>query len=219
MELGMIKKSMTEKAIMANRRNAQRSCGPRNTNAVSRNAVKHGFLAKHLHFENEEEEKNFVALFRELLDEQKPAGPLERTLLEDAAISIWKLRRTDGWDFEELVNGRKAAKTVLKQLAEGGSVEELQLFGEGEARKSAAQRGWICQELAIRTSTKNLEHEDNSLNANPSSKTGHLEVEAKMTSCLDIVLRYRGSVKRDLYRAIAVLREMRRDGRKEVNER
>jgi hypothetical protein len=108
-----------------------------------------------------------------LLDEQKPAGPLERTLLEDTAISIWKLRRTDGWDFEELVNGRKAAKTVLKKLSEGGGVEDVQLFGEGEARQSAALRGWICQELAIRTSTKNLEVEDSSVNPNPSSKTGH----------------------------------------------
>ena len=53
------KKTMTEKVIAANRANAQKTTGPQNTSAVSQNALKHGLLAKHVLFRNEEEKVEF----------------------------------------------------------------------------------------------------------------------------------------------------------------
>ncbi len=154
------KKPVTNKVLLANRANAQKSTGPRNTDAVKQNARKHGLLSTNLHFKNEEEKEAFQELVKELEDEQKSAGPLERVLVEDAAISIWKLRTTNGWDIVELINRRKAAKAVLKTLGENYDDEQLRLLTGWDERQSAATRGWDCQELVIRTGTRSTEQED-----------------------------------------------------------
>jgi hypothetical protein len=214
MEVGMkIKKTLTSKAIAANRANSRKSCGPKNTDAIKHNAVKHGLLAKSLLFESEEERHLFEGFVEELANEENACGVLHLALAEDTAECIWKLRRTAGWDLRELVNGRKAARAVLQTIAENDGYEQLQLFND-EGTK-AAQRGWDCHELAIRTGARDVEDEGNSI-AGPSSKTGHVQIEAKLTSSLDTIMRYQTSVRRDLYRAIAALREMRRDRELEV---
>jgi hypothetical protein len=201
------KKTMTERALLANRTNAQKSTGPRNTAAVAQNARTHGLLSKNLRFENEEDRNAFQELHKEMAGEQKPAGPIERILLEEAAVSIWKLRMTNGWDVAELMNRRRAARAVIKKLEENGGDDQLQLFSAFDDEKAALRHGWHCQELVIRSGTKNVENDTSFSNAN--TKGGHLQVEAKLSSSLDAVLRYQAAIKRDLYRAIAVLRDMR----------
>jgi hypothetical protein len=43
-------------------------------------------------------------------------------------------------------------------------------------------------------------------------KTGHVQIEAKLGTSLDTILRYQTTLKRDLYRVIAELRPKPRDG-------
>jgi hypothetical protein len=202
------KKTVTQKVLLANRANARKSTGPRNTAAVTQNARKHGLLSKNLQFKNDEDAEAFRELLEELDDEQKPAGPMERTLLEDAAISIWKLRATTGWDIAELTNRRKAAKAVLRTVGENWDDEQLQLFTDVDEKASAARRGWDCHELIIRTGMRNAEEEESIVNG-ANSKAGHVQIEAKLTSSLESILRYQGATRRDLYRAVAVLRDIR----------
>jgi len=209
------KKTVTDKVLMANRANAQKSSGPRNTDAVKHNAHKHGLLSKNLHFESDEEKEAFQQLLKELEEEQKPAGLFDRVLVEDAALSIWKLRTINGWDIMELINRRKAAKAVLKTLEENYDNEQLQLFTGWDEKRSAATRGWDCQELIIKTATRNVEQEDKSLGG-VNSKAGQVQIEAKLTTSLDAILRYQAAIKRDLYRARAALRDTRRDRDGEV---
>jgi hypothetical protein len=86
------KKTVTEKVIAANRANAKKTIGPRNTKTVSQNALKHGLLAKHLLFQNEEEKTEFSTLLDELDDDYQPVGRTQRALVEEVAVCLWKLQ-------------------------------------------------------------------------------------------------------------------------------
>ncbi len=88
------KKRMTEKAIEANRQNAQKSTGPKTQRADGQAPnIKHGILAsiKVLpEVENQQEWDDFVAGLKEDLH---PSGTLEVALAERIAWIMWRLRR------------------------------------------------------------------------------------------------------------------------------
>ena len=211
-------KSVTEKVIAANRANAQKTTGPRNTKALRQNALKHGLLAKHLPFQNEEEENEFNMLLHDLDDEYQPAGRTEWALVEEVAACLWKLQTANDWEIQELVNRRNAAKAILRAVTENYYEEQLPLFTKGDGSRSAAQLGWDCQELIVRTGTRNSEQENESPSGDTKGKAGHVQIEAKLNTSLDTILRYQAALKRDLYRAIAALRAIQGQGRGENGE-
>jgi len=85
----------SRKQSEANKRNAQKSTGPRTSKgklASSRNAVKHGLLAKHIVItgENPEDYESFkTALYEDL----SPNGPIENELVDLICSHAWRLRR------------------------------------------------------------------------------------------------------------------------------
>jgi hypothetical protein len=81
--------------IAANRRNAQKSVGPKTAEGkaiVSRNAITHGLTAARAVVLPEEQEEfdRFAAALRE---EWQPQGPLERFLLDRIIHCAWRLKR------------------------------------------------------------------------------------------------------------------------------
>lgn len=94
-----MKKLMSDKQIAANRKNAQRSTGPRTANgkAASRlNAVKHGLLAREVvaaGFLHKESPDEFTTLSREYHESLQPHGPLEQMLVAQIVTVVWRLRR------------------------------------------------------------------------------------------------------------------------------
>ena len=85
----------TQKQISANRRNAQKSTGPKSDEgkAVSSlNAVRHGFTAQH-NVLSIEEAPEFDALRDEFLAEHQPATPTEFAQFELMVSAFWRLRR------------------------------------------------------------------------------------------------------------------------------
>jgi len=203
-----IKKTVTEKVIAANRANAAKTPGPRDTSTLNQNPLQHGLLAKYLLFENEEETEEFSRLLDELNDEHQPAGPTERVLIEEIAVCVWKLRTANGWENQELANRREASKAILRTVAENYDGGQLPLFEQGDGSRSAAQLGWDCQELVVRTGTRNSEQESGSSSRDKNGKVGHVQIEAKLNTSLDTILRYQSALKRDFYRAIATLRAL-----------
>ena len=202
-------KTVTDKVIAANRKNAQRSTGPRNTIAVSQNATKHGLLARTLRFKNKDEEKEFETLVHELEEEQQAAGRMERALVEEAAVCLWKLQSANDLEIQELSNRREASKAIMKSLAESDE-ENLPLFRQWDGSPSPAQLGWECRELTLRRGTSDSEQE-REISGGRNSEATHVQIEAKMTTSLDTILRYQAGIKRDLYRAVAALRDIRRE--------
>src|SRR5439155_3318158 len=102
----------TPKRIASNGRNALQSTGPRTREGkvtASRNATKHGLLARDLLLPNESAEE-LVELTQRLWEDLKPEGALERFFVDEMVSAIWRIRRARGiesgifiWDhYEEL---------------------------------------------------------------------------------------------------------------------
>src|ERR1700674_3609622 len=92
-------KTVTPRKIEANRRNAQRSTGPRTERGKSiarLNAVTRGLFAKHVVIpicDGDEAEKDFQLLLDGLHQEFQPVGLYEEWLGVKIAESMWRLRR------------------------------------------------------------------------------------------------------------------------------
>jgi len=85
----------TEAQIRANRRNAQKSTGPRTSEgkaAVSQNAIQHGLSARQDVITSESQDD--YRLYRErMLAELAPASPMESMLAERIVALSWRLKR------------------------------------------------------------------------------------------------------------------------------
>ncbi|HEY3417792.1 MAG TPA: hypothetical protein VGM23_12985 [Armatimonadota bacterium] len=85
----------TEQQIQANRRNAQRSTGPRTPAGKyrsSKNAIKHGFYAREVLIPQEEGE-DFDEFAQAMRDDLQPCGALEEVLATQVVVSAWRLKR------------------------------------------------------------------------------------------------------------------------------
>jgi len=85
----------TEAQILANRRNAQKSTGPRTPEgraAISQNAVKHGLSARHTVISSESQ-PDFDLHRDQIIDELNPASHMEYILAERIVNLSWRLKR------------------------------------------------------------------------------------------------------------------------------
>jgi hypothetical protein len=95
----LMKKTMSLKQLDANRRNAQKSTGPKNPDgrAVSKmNALKHGLLAQTVVVRGhqiKESSNKFKKLCQEFYADLNPVGPLEEMLVDKIVSLTWRLRR------------------------------------------------------------------------------------------------------------------------------
>jgi hypothetical protein len=92
-------KRMSPKQIVANRRNAQKSTGPKTPNgqAISKaNALKHGILSQEVVVQGrciKEKFGEFTDLRQRFLEDLKPVGPLEEMMVDKIVTTYWRLRR------------------------------------------------------------------------------------------------------------------------------
>lgn len=92
-------KTSSPKKIKANRRNAQKSTGPKTTEGkelTKYNALKHGLLAREIVIktgEGVESQEEFDALLVNFKTQLAPEGTLEEVLAEKIAVAYWRLRR------------------------------------------------------------------------------------------------------------------------------
>jgi len=85
----------TEAQILANRRNAQKSTGPRTPRgkaAGSQNAIKHGLLARQALIRSESQ-SDFDLYRDQILTELAPTSPMESMLAERIVNLSWRLKR------------------------------------------------------------------------------------------------------------------------------
>ena len=85
----------TEAQIRANRRNAQKSTGPRSSEGktgVSQNAVQHGLSARQAIISSESQ-ADFDLYRDRMLGELAPASPMESMLAERIVSLSWRLKR------------------------------------------------------------------------------------------------------------------------------
>ncbi len=93
------KPPVSARKILANRKNALRSTGPKTARGkrnVSRNAIQHGFLAREVVITAGDGEKSleqFHALVEQLGKCYKPVGVIEETLVQTIATTLWRKAR------------------------------------------------------------------------------------------------------------------------------
>lgn len=78
--------------VEANKANALKSTGPKNTKLTRLNAVKHGLLSNEVLMKGEDGEA-LAALGERMRQELSPQGELENILVDRIVSSIWRLRR------------------------------------------------------------------------------------------------------------------------------
>jgi hypothetical protein len=112
----------TEAQILANRRNAQKSTGPRTSEGktkVSQNAVKHGLSARQdvrlggasrSQIISSESQAEFDLYREQMLSELAPASPMESMLAERIVTLSWRLKRV-GRIQNQAIDALKAGNT------------------------------------------------------------------------------------------------------------
>ena len=86
----------TPKQIAANRRNAQKSCGPKSAETkakVAQNGVKHGLCARFRVLEEVEKQENFYMFLNKLIEDEQPVGQAEIELVVKMAEHTWLSKR------------------------------------------------------------------------------------------------------------------------------
>jgi hypothetical protein len=93
------KPTVSLRRIESNRRNSQKSTGPKTAigkKRVSRNAVRHGFFSKFLliqHPDGKESQGEFDDFYAGVCKHYQPVGWLEELWVEKIAVCSWRLRR------------------------------------------------------------------------------------------------------------------------------
>ena len=201
--------------IAANRANAQQSCGPGDTKRTRQNAQTHGFLAKKLAFRDEESKAAFDTLLNELGAEYQPTGRTELALVEEIAVSLWRIQGLNAAQQKELDYRKNVSRAILTAVVEQEEEHEpVPRFVEKLGSHTAAVP-WHCHELVVRTTSRSDQHEEVGSLDDTTDKRGGVQIEARLHTSLDSIVRYTAAAKRDLYRAITVLRQIQRERREQ----
>jgi hypothetical protein len=111
----------TQAQILANRRNAQKSTGPRTAEGKgvsAKNATKHGFFAQS-DVVISEDQGDFDAFCDEMLAELAPVGVMESVLARRIVSLTWRLRRTERMQNELIdVKIRREINDTWPELSE-----------------------------------------------------------------------------------------------------
>lgn len=203
----MIKKTVSDKVIAANRQNAQRSTGPKNIAATKYNAMKHGLLARHIIFRTKEEAAEFAHLLHESEEEFRPEGMTQRMLAQEIAMCWWHIFVAHG-ELSAIRSRRMASQNLLRRfIAKSDDQRVSVLSHEAEVEKDSSrdeELDWECREIVLRSGTTNSDGSEADM-----SKTGGSSVmELRLGGSTETILRYSASVKRDLYRAIQTLQSL-----------
>lgn len=166
------------------------------------------FLAQKIAFRDEIEGKEFNGLMDGLSRTHRPVGMTEQMLIAQMALSLWSQRDLYAWEWAEIRNRQGCTSAIVKGLRDDGNAQQLALV-------SAAEQSWAAQEFVVRAGMGS-ENQDALLNEGTNTR-GHVLIEAKLTSPLDLILRYKAALKRDFHNALQDLIVLQRE-RQELDQ-
>ena len=150
-------KTVTEKQLRANRRNAKRSTGPRSDEGkrrVAHNAITHGVFAKELLLPDENREQ-FLELRDGLIDSVKPQNALELTLVDQMFAAQWKVLRAQRAEraLHELQREalRERAKAWLREqiakfdIVSNAAFERFEAEANTDEKKFFVAAAYLCE--------------------------------------------------------------------------
>jgi hypothetical protein len=107
----------SNRKVIANRINGQKSHGPINTSSTRRNATKHGLLA--IGITELDDEEGYYTTLRDLTSEKKPVGVVERFLVQSLALDMvrWQgARRLQAEYVTGILHPARYEKNPMKNL-------------------------------------------------------------------------------------------------------
>ena len=138
----------TAKQISANRKNAQKSTGPKSAETkakVSQNAFKHGFFGRFQVLEGEDQQQ-YHNILDELMLDQQPVGALEIDLVRQMAEHLWVKKRASRY--------QQATFLVLDRFPDGkfemGVTVDLERFAQFENHQDRLFHRALKALLALR---------------------------------------------------------------------
>ena len=96
---------VSERKLKANRRNAKRSTGPKDTRRSRHNAQRHGLLSQAAIIQSgdaKEDPLELTALLDDLWEDFEPEGAMEEILVDHIVSSYWRLRRVQRAEVGEI---------------------------------------------------------------------------------------------------------------------
>jgi hypothetical protein len=121
------KRTVSSRKVAANRRNAQKSTGPRTPagkKRVSRNALRHGFYSKWLlvpHRDGNESQAEYDESNTAIHEHYQPVGWLEERWVETIAVWSWRLRRVIRYETGQIARALAEHSDDLRQSREADS--------------------------------------------------------------------------------------------------
>ncbi len=118
---GALKGDISQRKLEANRRNAQKSTGPRTSEGKVRarlNAVTHGILSKEVVVKDgdgRESAAEFADLVESLHAQLQPRDAIEHVLVDRVAACYWRLRRAQRYEVGAVREGLDSCKTPLDE--------------------------------------------------------------------------------------------------------
>jgi hypothetical protein len=200
------KEPVSETKKAANRANAQLAPGPTSPagkERVSKNAIKHGLRGRAFKFQDEEERADFEKLIRDLEAEYAPVGILEREMVKEIAVCIWKIAIGDSWLMDDVSARREAGAAILDTFMNSSEAAGNPFARQNDEVRSAAQASWDCRELVVSVGGEDVP----GIYADEND-TSRMQFQAKLVGSADTILRYQNAWKRDLHRAIESLRKL-----------
>ena len=207
----------------ANRRNAQKSTGPRTVEGkrkVALNAVKHGLLSEQVVLPNEDEHE-FVDFRRRLKDALSPVGELEEMLLGTIAASAWRLRRVIRVERGLFVAyiAENARPTAAKEDEErvvhgtisvhmGDVTEESAKAAEAERRADEAEQQARAAEQRAKAAERLLEETDAMRAAGDAEVGRAFMADAEGIDAFSRLSRYEAHIQRSMFKALEELRRL-----------
>jgi len=182
----------TEAQVAANRRNAEKSTGPRTAEGkavVSQNAVKHGLLACRDVIRGEEQEE-FELYREEMFWELNPVGTMESRLAERIVSLAWRLRRAE-----------RIQNEAFDALLTKDTSSPLARLTQSLRSKGADQPP------------------DDAADCNSDPAIGRMVVrDFSGARVLDRLLMYERRIESSLYRTMAELAKLRRAGKPQAHD-
>src|SRR5215471_1155985 len=118
----------SQKMIEANRRNAQKSTGPKTPEGkaiASQNSLKHGLTAQNCPILPGENEADYKAFHDAMVRDLKPKGIMQREIVDDIVQTRWKLRRVPQIEAELMHQLQDRESEGYQRRLERGKAESV----------------------------------------------------------------------------------------------
>jgi hypothetical protein len=137
-------------------------------------------------------------------------GMRDVTTASEIAVCWWKLQTVQRLQLTELCSQRNASTAILNTFI-NADADADPLSSRPDDLRTATHFGWECRELVLTVDGKQSEQKDSSSKLETTGKGGRIAFEVKLGNSAESLLRYESSWKRDLYRAITLLKNLQLD--------